>query len=153
MAAFPAFSQAAREAGITPLYGMELDLLLRNDANAARLIQTVLLYARNSVGMSNLARLSARAYAKWPHAQEPITWETLIGHSDGLALVLPGTDGAGALSPFASAAIKVLEEWGSLLKERFGDAAFVGSPMRGTRVTTRVPSRCSSPPTVWPCLQ
>jgi|GEM_PF-5992873 len=131
MAAFPAFAQAASTAGISPIYGVELDLLLPLEGKAAPLTQAVLLVARNIAGMSNLARLSSLAYAGWPQREEPLPWDTLAAHADGLALIVLTGDGPAKLASFVSAPTEKQSEWGGLLKGTFADGAFVGLPLTG----------------------
>jgi DNA polymerase-3 subunit alpha len=131
MAAFPALAQAARSAGVFPVYGVELDLLLPPGDKSAPPGQAVLLFARDSTGMSNLARLSGLAHAGWPQRDEPLPWDTLAAHAEGLVLIILPSGESGGTASFVTAPAKKLSEWGSLLKGRFTDAVFVGLPHAG----------------------
>ncbi len=133
MAGFPVFHSASNRAGLSAIYGAELDLLLPAGGarNSAPVSQPVVLFARDQDGMANLAKLSTLACAGWPGSEAPIEWKTLAAHSGGLLLVLLGGDEAGALSPFVSANGKMLAEWGSLIGNSFAETAFAGLPHSG----------------------
>ncbi|HKP53559.1 MAG TPA: PHP domain-containing protein [Chloroflexia bacterium] len=133
LAGLPAFIEAARRDGLTPIIGVELDLLFPTSGpRIAEPISTpAVLFARDGEGMANLSKLCALAYAGWPASEGPIEWEALVRHSGGLVLVLSGLDDAGATSPVFGLAPKKLAELGGALKEHFGDAAFVGLPHTG----------------------
>ncbi len=132
LASFPAMTQAAQRTGLSLVYGAELDILLpvTGARKTTSLQQTVLLFARDHAGIRNLARIASVAFAGWPAAEKPVAWETIAKDAEGLLLILPGGDEAGALSPFVTAK-KSHAEWGSLTKATFAGAAFVGVPHSG----------------------
>ena len=157
LAAYPAFAHAAKVAGIKPLFGIELDLLLPlsppEDAKPKRgskaasstlgpqpstITQPILLFARDQDGLGNLAKLGAMAYAGWPRDERAVEWEALLAHTEGLlAILLPlGRDGA---APLGSAQPKHLSELGAHLHEALGGMAFMGlpAPLPGDDTPTR----------------
>ncbi|HEX8598720.1 MAG TPA: PHP domain-containing protein [Chloroflexia bacterium] len=127
LAAFPAFSKAARAAGIRPLYGMEADIVLPSTGLTGETgTLPAAFFARDRQGMDNLAKLASHAYAGWPREGQPLAWDTVAGYSAGLALVLlvekAGTPGAS----IASAVMGDVAHWGEKIKDSFGEAAYVG---------------------------
>ncbi|MEO8285340.1 MAG: PHP domain-containing protein [Chloroflexota bacterium] len=133
LAAFPTMYRRAKEAGLTPLFGLELDILLPPDGGrkAEPVTQPVLLYARSSTGAKNMALLASEAYAGWPGTERALAWDVLAAHSVGLVLIMPGGDEAGALSPFVGSSPKKLADLGRAFKASFPDAAFIGLPHAG----------------------
>ena len=130
LAGLPAFLDAARREGLAPIIGVDLDVLLplEGSRNAEPISTPAVLFAHNEEGLSNLSRLCALAFAKWPASQEVVTWEALCKYSQGLVLVLPGVDEAGTLAPAMGLAPRKLAEVGAAIKAHFGDVAFVGLP-------------------------
>jgi DNA polymerase III alpha subunit len=123
LAAFPAFSKAARQAGIKPVYGMEADIVLPSTSMAAAsTVRPATFFARDKQGMDNLARLASLAYARWPQEEQPLSWEAVAEHSAGLALVLLAQN-EGTL---ASASADDLDQWGASIRGCFGETAFIG---------------------------
>src|SRR5438105_4292545 len=90
LVALPALRRAARSAGITPILGIELDVLLPSPGEHA--LQPIALYAHSEEGLSNLARLSELAYSGWPIVAQPVEWEKLSRSASGLVLVLLAGD-------------------------------------------------------------
>jgi DNA polymerase III subunit alpha len=124
---------AAHEAGISVLYGMEVDILMPPEGGRKGdpVRQAALLFARDAEGVRNLYRLASVAYAGWPGVEVPLPWETLAAHASGLVLILPGGDEAGALSPVATAPARKQGEWGKAVSKLFPGAAWVGLPHSG----------------------
>jgi DNA polymerase III subunit alpha len=131
MAGFPRFDVAARSSGLTPIYGVEVDLLLPGSSKSTPLVQSALLFACDHNGLSNLARVCSLAYEGWPGVEAGVTWERLSAHAQGLLVVLLGGDEAGAFSPVVSLAPKKKNELGSILRGIFDDRAFLGVPHSG----------------------
>jgi DNA polymerase-3 subunit alpha len=133
LAGLNAFVDAARREELTPICGVELDVLLpTGDARRTEHISTpAVLFARDSVGLESLSRLCALAYAGWPSSEEAITWEALVEHSPGLVLVLLCEDATGAATALVDLAPKKLAEVGSALRAHYCDAAFLGLPHAG----------------------
>ncbi len=142
----PAFIDAARCEGLTPIVGVELDVLLPLvEGRKAKPISTpAVLFARDGEGMANLSKLCALTYAGWPASEDPVEWDALIKHSGGLVLVLPGLDDAGVISTVMGLTPKKLAELGGALKEHFGDAAFVGLPHSGHPEDSTLASQVAS---------
>jgi DNA polymerase-3 subunit alpha len=132
LADLPSIFAAAQETGITPLYGIELDLILPSTGprKAEPGPQPAILFARSLEGMLNLARIASHVYSGWPASEKPLDWETLAAHCNSLLLVLLGGDEAGALTPLVANA-KKQADLGRIVKATFGDAAFVGVPHAG----------------------
>src|SRR5687768_12790739 len=97
---------AAREAGIKPLFGMEVDLLLalppadepkgkkksEGGSQKSEVVQPILLFARDGEGLDNLAALASVAYKGWPRREQAITWEAVASRAGGLLAVLLAAD-------------------------------------------------------------
>ncbi|HET6312398.1 MAG TPA: PHP domain-containing protein, partial [Chloroflexia bacterium] len=134
LAAFPAFSKAAREAGIQPIYGMEARISLPSSKDAKAGVtkaQPAVFFARDTEGLDNLASLASIAYARWPQEEQALDWDTLAQHASGLALVLLAESDALQDAAIASAGAKELAEWGASIKECFGDAVYVALAQPG----------------------
>lgn len=129
MAGLPSFAWAARQAGIQPVIGMEIEVLLPSSGGAKK--QPVALFARDTQGLESLATLASVAYAHWPSCEEAVTWEALATHAAGLVLVLLACGANGQASAFVAATARIQAEWGGKLKECFGEAVFVGLPLSG----------------------
>ncbi|HEY0072160.1 MAG TPA: PHP domain-containing protein, partial [Chloroflexia bacterium] len=135
---FPAFSKAAREAGIQPIYGMQAGILLPATKDAKALkpqVQPAVFFTRDKQGLDNLARLASVAYARWPQEEQALDWVAVAQHARGLALVvLSDSEGhLGAAS--ASAGATELAEWGASARECFGDDAYVALAQQGEEGT------------------
>ncbi|HVG01139.1 MAG TPA: PHP domain-containing protein, partial [Chloroflexia bacterium] len=134
LAAFPAFSEAVREAGIQPIYGMEARILLPStkDAKAGEpKTLPAVFFARDTQGLGNLASLASIAYARWPQEEQALDWDTVAQHAPGLALVLLAEGEGRVDGAIASAGANDLAEWGASIKECFGDAAYVALAQPG----------------------
>ncbi|MDQ3930793.1 MAG: PHP domain-containing protein, partial [Chloroflexota bacterium] len=121
LAGFPAFSKAARETGLQPVYGMEAGIVLPLTSKEGETrVLPVAFFACDREGMNNLARLASVAYACWPTEEQPVAWEVVAEHSAGLALVLLPQDGdveEGVVDPGGL---------GDKIRECFGEWAYVG---------------------------
>ncbi|HUP26930.1 MAG TPA: PHP domain-containing protein, partial [Chloroflexia bacterium] len=131
MAGFPRLHEAARKAGITPLFGMELDLLLPGSARGSTITQPVALFVCEPDGFSSLAQIAAAAFAGWPAQETPLPLETLSRYAQGLVLLILGGDEAGALSPFVTLPQKKQAELSDLMRAAFGERFFLGVPHAG----------------------
>lgn len=129
LAGLPSFALAARQAGIQPVSGMEIEVLLPSSGGAKK--QPVALFARDTQGLESLGTLASVAYAHWPNREEAVTWEGLARHAAGLVLVLLACEANGQASAFVAATAGIQAEWGGTLKGWFGEAAFVGLPHSG----------------------
>src|SRR5688500_18872674 len=76
MAGFPRFETAARSEGLTPVFGIELDLLLPG-SKSTPLVQPALLFACDQAGLSNLARVSSLAHEGWPSVEAAVPLDRL----------------------------------------------------------------------------
>ena len=124
LAGFPAFAGAAHREGLTPIFGVELDLLLPSGGKKSEPLSIpVVLFARDNDGMANLSRLCSVVYADWPTSEKPVEWDVFAKYSNGLVIILSGERSMLTDLPAAR-----LAELGNALKERFGDAAFLGLP-------------------------
>ncbi|MEO6458029.1 MAG: PHP domain-containing protein [Chloroflexia bacterium] len=131
LAGFPRFETAARSNGLTPVFGVEIDLLLPGSSKSSPLAQPALLFACDHDGLSNLGRVCSLAYGGWPGVEAGVPVDTLIAHTNGLVVILLGGDEAGALAPLMSLMPKKRNEIGNLLRESFGERAFLGVPHSG----------------------
>ena len=86
-----AFSRACREAGIRPVYGMELDVSFENE------VYPFLLLARTNRGFAGLMKLSTMVQC----SGTPVTPEQLAENSEGISVIVYGVDG-----PVESAMLK-----------------------------------------------
>lgn len=128
---FPRFELDAHSEGLTPVFGVELDLLLPGSSKSAPLAQPALLFACDHNGLSNLARVCSLAHEGWPGVEASVPVDKLIAHAKGLVVILLGGDEAGALAPLMSLMPKKRNEIGNLLHESFGERAFLGVPHSG----------------------
>ena len=85
------FSHACREAGIKPIFGMELDVQVEEETFP------FLLLARTNRGFSNLMKLSTRVQC----GTASVTLQELAEHSEGISIIVYGVDG-----PVESAMLK-----------------------------------------------
>jgi len=131
LAGFPRFEEAAHSEGLTPVFGVELDLLLPGGSKSAPLLQPALLFAYDHNGLSNLGRVCSLAHEGWPGVEAGVPLDYLIAHANGLVVILLGGDEAGALAPIMSLMPKKRNEIGNLLRESFGERAFLGVPHSG----------------------
>ena len=133
LAGLPSAHKAAGEAGLKPLYGIEVDLMLPTEAGrkAELILQPALIFARSHEGMVNLAAIASDVYSGWLGSEHALAWEILATNTTGLLVILLGGDEAGALTPIATAQAKRLAAWSKLVKSAFSDAAFVGIPHSG----------------------
>jgi DNA polymerase III subunit alpha len=129
LAGMAAFARAAASAGLTPIYGVELDLRLP-EAGGEQPVQPALLFATGPEGLRNLMKLSSQAYAGWPRAVQAIGSDDLASHSGGLVLVLPGWSESGVLTPLLSAHEGGVTEWVAGLNSQF-EHLFIGLPHSG----------------------
>lgn len=127
LAGFPSFAWAARDAGLQPVFGMEVDILLPGSDKK----QPVVLFVRNEQGLTSLAKIAVTAYARWPLEEKAVPWDVLATHPAGLALVLLGSEEDGSASMFVEAPADRQLEWGSIVTAQFGEEAFVGLPHPG----------------------
>lgn len=123
LAAFPAFSKAAKQAGIQPIFGMQAGISLTASAGK-QAVQPAVLYARSKEGFANLASLAAIGYPRWPKEEQPLSWESVAAHADGLALVLLGANDGGEVAPVISN--EEWPGWNARFGELFADATYVG---------------------------
>lgn len=137
LAGWPDLFNAARQTGLTPIYGIEIDFILPADASPKGksapdpILQGALLFARNAEGTTNMAALASIAYKGWPATETPIPWHDLAAHAGGLILVLLGADEAGAPQPIASADPKKAQTWATALKTAFPNSIYMGLPNSG----------------------
>src|SRR6476646_865222 len=133
LAGLPSIYRSAKNAGLTPLYGIELDIHLHfgGARKAEPVPQPAILFARNREGMVNLARIASEAYSGWPGDEKAVDWDILAANSAGLLLILLGGDEAGALTPLVGASDKKQVGWAGAVKATFGGAVFVGVPHSG----------------------
>ncbi|WP_309753181.1 DNA polymerase III subunit alpha [Novosphingobium sp.] len=86
-----AFAGAAREIGIQPIIGT----LLGVRRNADGPIDWLALYAQNETGWNNLCHLVSAAHLDRPLELEPhVTFDGLVGHTDGLIALTAAGEGA-----------------------------------------------------------
>ena len=85
------FSHACREAGIKPIFGMELDVQVEEETFP------FLLLARTNRGFSNLMKLSTRVQC----GTASVTLQELAEQSEGISIIVYGVDG-----PVESAMLK-----------------------------------------------
>jgi DNA polymerase-3 subunit alpha len=140
LADLPALTSAASRHGLAALYGVEIDLLfpIYTAGRKAQATHSALLFAHNAQGLAGLAKLSSLAYAGWPVTGTPLTWDVVAGHSAGMVLILCGPahpEGTAAQGRnrgdsrrSAPANPTLMAEIGNLLREAFGEMAFVGLP-------------------------
>src|SRR5262245_12163394 len=84
------FSQAAAEIGVQPIVGVALQV--RSETGAAG---TLALLAQNTLGYSNLMRLSSAAYLETdPHDEPHVMLDRVMQNSEGLIALTGGGEGA-----------------------------------------------------------
>jgi DNA polymerase III alpha subunit len=133
LAGLPAMHRAARETGLRPIYGIEIDLLLPagEGRKAGTVSQPALLLARGAQGMPDLARIASEAYSGWPGTEKAAAWDVMAANAAGLVLVLLGGDEAGVLTPCITTPTKKLASWASIAKAAFPQAIYAGIPHSG----------------------
>ncbi len=154
LSGWPAMHRAARQSGLGLVYGVEVDIVLppinspKTKAPIEPAAQGTLLLARSPEGARNLAHMASSAYAHWPSHETPIPWDALAAHHDGLFLILPGGDEAGAPQPIAGQDARKAEAWAAALKSAFGNSLYIGLPHSGrpgdTALAEAIASRAQS---------
>ena len=106
------FAQAAKRAGIRPIFGAEITL---KDASHLTLV------VRNQTGWSNLCHLITTAQHNAPKGQASLTWDELAHHADGLVCLTGCRQGAIAQA-LHQHDTKSAQKWLAQFREWFGAA-------------------------------
>ena len=133
------FSDAMAEKGIQPIIGctLRVDMVEQKEGalkqtGGLRRIPTMAFLAKDEQGYHNLMKLSSRAYLSSPdNAENHVTWDYLVEHSEGLICLTGGPDGPvndALLAGQGTLAADHIER----LKSIFGDRLYVELQRHGT---------------------
>lgn len=121
------FSEAAAEAGIQPIIGIQLalnDLAASSESTRPQKTPPLILLAQNEIGYLNLAKLSSIAHLMADLITPSVTSHQLISHAEGLICLTGGANGALAM-PIQEGRIDAAMSFLTLLKTHFPERLYI----------------------------